>query len=467
METNKNFNAPIIGNEQKSKYVKDQRDVKIFSFISWMFLFSLYVLPQYFGVHIGIDFTMQRIFLLIILFVIFTSRNHVRAYFAMIPTIRGSIFIGLYLFVTAYTLVLRADISAFINPFIEFLIFYTLIYLIREFYGVEYCFKWIVRFIYILLIMGVIEYINGESLFAKLETLKGLYTGVFIRSGSYRIMGPAIHSLGYGLMLVTMTPFVLFDYKNNEINIFGRKFLFFLLIVNVFLCGSRSTLSIFFVEVIVLFFFQSSERKKKNISILIPTLIVFTLLVILTKNHGFGRYVLLQITSIIDEAFGTNYSIQYGADPALLQSSNYRAQLSSIFKLSWLNPLVGIGRKRSFAAEINGSYVYSVDNYYICEYIRYAYPGLFSYLLIIFSFLKDMIVKIVKTKDPYCVALFVGSACAFINLYWIDSLMNLKYIYILLALFVCRDYYKHQLNEATPKEDDSQKSKYIKKSVLR
>ena len=32
----------------------------------------------------------------------------------------------------------------------------------------------------------------------SLETIRGLYTGGMIRSGSYRIMGPANHSLAYG-----------------------------------------------------------------------------------------------------------------------------------------------------------------------------------------------------------------------------------------------------------------------------
>lgn len=456
---------PVEGNLRKSKYIKKKNETRLYSKVAWLFLFALYVLPQYFGFHLAIDFTAQRIMLFILLFIIFSSSTEVKRYISYVLSIKHSIFIGLYLFVTLYTLVLRADISAFINPFIEFLIFFTLIYLIKTEYGPEYVFKWIVRFIYFLLIMGIIEYLNGESLFAKLETIDNLYTGAFVRSGSYRIMGPAIHSLGYGLMLVTMTPFVVFDYKNNKIDFTLRKGLLILLIVNVFLCGSRSTLSICFIELILLFIFTTKDHKKKFLAVFLPFIMFMIVVVFLTQNMAFGRYVLLQITSIIDEAFGTSLSLKYGADSALAESSNYRAQLYKIFTLSWLNPLVGIGRKRSFAAEINGSYVYSVDNYYICEYIRYAYPGLFSYILIMLSFLKDALQKIYKYKDPYCIVLLIGAACAFANLFWIDSLMNLKYIYILLALFVCRDCY-HEPLVAPDKKESKANSKYIKKSVL-
>ena len=81
------------------------------------------------------------------------------------------------------------------------------------------------------------------------------------------------------------------------------------------------------------------------------------------------------------------------------------------------------------------------------------------------SFLKDALQKIYKYKDPYCIVLLIGAACAFANLFWIDSLMNLKYIYILLALFVCRDCY-HEPLVAPDKKESKANSKYIKKSVL-
>ena len=61
-----------------------------------------------------------------------------------------------------------------------------------------------------------------------------------------------------------------------------------------------------------------------------------------------GRYILLQITSILDELLGTELAVQFGADlTALSSSSNYRDQLKYIFTVDWLNPLLGLGRKRS------------------------------------------------------------------------------------------------------------------------
>ena len=106
----------------KSKYIKDKYEKNFYSKIAWLFLFALYVLPQYFGFHLVIDFTAQRIMLFVILFIIFTSQVEVKRFTGMVMDLKHSIFIGLYIFVTLYTLVLRADIGAFLNPFIEFLI---------------------------------------------------------------------------------------------------------------------------------------------------------------------------------------------------------------------------------------------------------------------------------------------------------------------------------------------------------
>ena len=103
---------------------------------------------------------------------------------------------------------------------------------------------------------------------------------------------------------------------------------------------------------------------------------------------------MLQITSILDELLGTELAVQFGADlTALSSSSNYRDQLKYIFTVDWLNPLLGLGRKRSFKSEINGSFIESVDNFYIAEYVRYAYPGMITYLLFLGSMIAGDVYK--------------------------------------------------------------------------
>ena len=147
---------------------------------------------------------------------------------------------------------------------------------------------------------------------------------------------------------------------------------------------------------------------------------------------------------------------------ALGSSSDYRAQLKYIFQVDWLNPLLGIGRNRSFACEINGTYIYSVDSFYIAEYIRYAYPGMITYIVYLLYFLIRMLKSSIRNRSQISKMLFTGAFCYCVNLLWLDSLQTLKYLYILFALFCCLP--ENNAHEGKAKERVITKlpSKYIK-----
>ena len=98
-------------------------------------------------------------------------------------------------------------------------------YIIKYSVGVEKAIKLFIKFIYILAILGIVEYAMSVSPFSYLETLRGIYTGRFVRSGQYRIMSSCVHSLGYGLLLMTAVPFACIDLENNRIDIFKNFFL--------------------------------------------------------------------------------------------------------------------------------------------------------------------------------------------------------------------------------------------------
>ena len=138
-------------------------------------------------------------------------------------------------------------------------------------------------------------------------------------------------------------------------------------------------------------------------------------------------------------------------------SANYREQLKYIFTLDWLNPLLGIGRKRSFSSELNGSFIVSVDNFYIAEYIRYAYPGLAAFVLYISYFIVGLVKKSIRRQDAIYKVLLIGCLCYLINLFWVDSLQTLKYLYVLLALYCSLDF------ETRKKRSNVNVSKYMKR----
>ena len=442
-----------------TKYIKPAREHKLFYMAVVGFLFTMYVLPQYFGIPFPLfDLTALRIMIILLVVLILGENNRWNDFVGVILREPVGLVLLPYLFVIGYTMVLRVDINAFLNPFIEIMTFYLVIYVIRYCLGIEKTVQLLIGFMYVITFLGVVEYVMGRSPFSYFETISGIYTGQFVRSGNYRIMSSAVHSLGYGLILVTMVPFACIDLEKNEINLLKRPVLLILIVTNAFLCGSRSTLSVVMIAVVLLMFMGHKSQTKRLILVGGMALVAFCGFLVVFHNSSIGQYIMLQITSILDSLLGTELSVAYGADiSALSSSSNYRDQLKYIFTLDWLNPFLGIGRSKGLRAEINGSYIKSVDDFYIAEYIRYAYPGLFAYGAFLLYCLFNAWKKGMKGKHALAKGITVGMWCYMLNLKWVDSLQTLKYFYLLAAIVICMP------SEKPVKEKKEGVSKYIKR----
>lgn len=451
-------------NRNESRYINLSRVEKSFSKISLAFFFTLFVLPQYFGVPFPLfDFTVLRIMMLIMLLIILGIKQKQQEFLYLIANVPYSKILLPYVMVLVYTAMLRVDVNAFLNPMIELISFYLLIYVIKNSFGIKKTIKYIIFFSYILATLGLVEYVFHKSPFIFLKTIEGLYTPGIIRSGYYRIMGPSIHALGYGLILITIVPIICYDIEKEEINILRHKLLFIMVAINVFFTGSRSTLGVFLLEVVILVAFSTRINKKKLILTGSLIISIFAVLMITFQKTTAAQYILLQITSVIDEVLGTTYSLKYGADiNALGDSSSYRDQLIYVFQVDWLNPLLGMGRNKRFSSEINGFYVKSIDSFYVAEYIRYAYPGMIFYIAFLLYFIIRMLKNSIIMKSQICKMLFTGSLCYCINILWLDSLQTLKYLYILFAIFCCLP--DNSLVETNIKEliENKKPSKYIK-----
>jgi hypothetical protein len=448
----------------KSKYLKDSAEKTAFYKNSIFFVFALYVMPQYFGIPNPIfDLTIVRIAIIILLVFIISDYTRLRDFIDLIKNEKLSLALLPYIVVLLYTMVLRIDINAFLNPFIELLELYLLIYVIRDSLGIDKTVQLIQSYIYALVILGFIEMLIQFSPFEFLETIRGLSTGRFIRGGHYRIMSNCIHSIGYGLLLVTAMPFAGYDVEKKSYNLFRRPFLLIGIIVNIFATGSRSSLGIMFAEVFLMLILSDKEHHRKNLLIIISSVTAFIVVVFVLQGTSFGKYVLLQITSLIDSFLHTQLSARYGGDTTQLgQSASYRKLLQQVFRVRWLNPLLGIGRKRAFSSEINGLVVQSIDNFYIAEYIRYAYPGMLSYIGMILYMLIKMLKDVFNTRSALIRTLFIGAICYCMHLYIADSLQTLKYLYVLFALYVCSDKTPF-VPEEKGKYHGKRESKYVRK----
>lgn len=417
-------------------YKPELYNLKLLYGITALFFITDYVMPQYFGFHLGYDFTCTRIGNVLIIIYFLLNYKLCTPFIESIFKCKLTIPIAMYLFVAAYTMVFRADVNALFLVFLEMLTLYMLMYLIRYVLGVKTALVWSIRCAYFFGIEGIIEFVYGKSIYHQfLSTMPNAVVNCY-RSGHYRVMGPCGHSLGYGLLLILLIAIACIDIERDEIYLFKRPMLIVLLMLNVFLTGSRSTLGIMFLELFALFLFSNITNIKKTLLVAVLILLGGALFLLAFYNTGIGRYILMQLTSVIDQVFNTEYAANFGADVTTLKNSEeYRKVLPKIFELDWLNPIVGRGVKRSFGACIDGTYIISIDNYYIAQYIKYAYPGMISYIFFIITSCIFMIYNIFKYKSGLMKAILIAFVCYFVNLWWLDALQTLKYLYILLAIF--------------------------------
>ncbi len=414
------------------------KNLKLLFGIYAFFIIASIVMPQYFGVHIGYDITCARLSnILFVLYMLFSPK--IMKHFIQ-TTLRCEIFypLCLYLLVAGYTMVFRADINAFFLVFLEIFSLFMMVYGIRYVIGYRRAIKWVIGCSYFLGIYGLVEFVYGKSIFLQFLATVPTTVSNSYRSGHYRIMGPCGHSLGYGLILLLFIVIACIDLERNEIFLFKRPVLLGILYINVFLTGSRSTLGIAVLEMFLILLFSNRKNLKKSVFYLTFTVLGAVVFLLLIHKTDLGQYVLGQIASVIDEVFGTEFAAKFGVETQRLEdSTNYRKVLPKIFTLDWLNPVVGRGRGFG-GAEIDGVFIHSIDNYYVAQYIKYAYPGLIAYVMFIVVSMVTLVRNLLLKRDRMSVvtkAVLIGAVLYFVNLWWVDALQTLKYLYVFIAIF--------------------------------
>jgi hypothetical protein len=454
---------------KKNRYVIDTGEKKTETVMSVLFMAAYYIFPQYFGFDTPFfDFSVQRI--MIVLFLIFTFEKQRRTQQLWGQAFKscGHVWLFIYLFILLYTAIARSHAGTFLYSAIEALAMFIVIYIVREGIGVKKFVNLINTFAAVLCISGLIEYVMKRSPFSYLETIDDLYCGALVRGGYYRIMGPANHALGYGLILITMASFIFIDVETDKISLWNHPVLLALLTINVFLTGSRSTLGIYLMQLAIVFIMCSAEEKRKTIIILVAVLAVVVPLVVVTSNMSFSRYLIRTFMTVVDQILGTSFAVRWGADVSTLaNSSAYRSQLNRIFGLKWLDPLLGQGSQYQFYWKTdNGFTIQSIDNAYIAMYIRYGYPGMISYIIYIVVVGITMLVWGIKKKSGLFLALFVGYLGYFINLRYVDTLQTIKYAYIAFAVFfACYDSKNKEYVPYCIRTEEPQKKEAVSSEV--
>ena len=454
------------GWQSNNRYFENRGERNLGRTLSVVFLVTYYILPQYFGVSLpGFDLTAQRLLISILALFILSKESRKKVFWQGVRDCRLCPLMAVYLGICFYTAVFRGHIGTFLYPLIELLAYFQVIYVIREYLGSDGFLVLFRRMLLILCLLGLVEAVMRKTPFAYLETIRGLYTGGMIRSGAYRIMGPANHSLAYGLILISGLPLLCIDERRRCFDIFAHLPLLLLVIVNVFLTGSRSTLAVTGLELLLLAALAPGRQRKKLVLTVLPAGLLVLALAFLFPGSPPGHYILLQLSTVVDEILGTSYAVRYGVDVmSLSNSATYRDALLDIFTVNWLNPWLGQGSGYHFSWYIpGGATIHSIDNFYVANYIRYGYPGMVVYMLFILQAVGGMLHKGFRGKDKVAVCMALAVCGYFLNLWWMDTLQTIKYAYLPIALF--QGYLKETADQNTEKVVNlphGTKSRYIR-----
>lgn len=428
----------VPGWQSGSRYLNNCGEYRCGYGLAVSYMAVYYILPQYFGVSLpGFDLTAQRLWILLVFGFLFSKRSRMTVFLDGIRRCGILPLLGGYLAICGYTAVLRFHIGTLLYPLIEVLAAFLMLYLIREYLGVAGALRLLRGMLTFLCLLGLVEAVIGRTPFSYLETIRGLYTGGMIRSGSYRIMGPANHSLAYGLILISGLPLLCIDEKAWRFDFFRAVPQLLLVIVNVLLTGSRSTLAVMGLELLLLVLFAPGIQKKKILLTVVPVVLLVLGLALAFPTSPPGHYLLLQLATVMDEILGTDYAARFGVDTvSLANSASYRDALLDIFTVNWLNPWLGQGSGYHFSWYIpGGATIHSIDNFYVANYIRYGYPGLICYVLLLLQVIGSMLRRVFRARDGATLCLLLAVAGYFLNLWWMDTLQTIKYAYIPIVLY--------------------------------
>ena len=209
--------------QSTTEYSPDKAELKgaglLFLLMS-LLLVADWVLPQYFGVHIMFDITSTRFMNLVLLAYFLLNPKAGNHFLRTIPEVEMTPYLALYMVVIVYTTVLRVNVNTFFLNFLDILTFYMVYYGIRYVIGVRRTIDWTVRIAWVLGIYGLVEYFLGFSpMIRYLMTVPNaaMYGS---RSGQYRVMGPCVHSIGYGMLLLLLIAIIcIMTYRPTSVRI--------------------------------------------------------------------------------------------------------------------------------------------------------------------------------------------------------------------------------------------------------
>lgn len=348
-----------------------------------------------------------------------------------------------FVFVSLATSILRSDPKSFLNFFADaFLPMLLMVYLAINVFTLEELLKF---FKIVLIVVCITCYLDALILhknpYSYIHTIRSVSGGSTFRASSYRVAAMTSHPIALGVYFVIMTPLMCVDVDRRKINIAKNWGLLLLICGSMLLCGSRMPQATFIIELAVLFVLTDRDTKRVIVpyALVFGVIVVFAIYLLRNESHV-RRYVILNLYQMIDSVLGTKLVLEeFGYwQWRYIQSWDYRNLLPLLLFSDEYDPIVGLGVKAAnydnFAAVVNGRVVGSVDNYYVLQYLQFAWPGLIIIVAVFLYMLTRCAVGLLKKRGVVCKALLLSFVLYFINLWFVADLGTFKYAFSLFGL---------------------------------
>lgn len=436
--------------------------------IFWVFIFFLPFLPPYFAIQI--DFlpiiTASRVLFLLF----FIDQLIIKKKFTkLVNTINADRYkslIVIYLLsilISGCVHLYRNNITGFVGSLSVLLENVLLYYLVsmnieEEFVskGKEYTLNRMLNILctsaFILSILALFEYSTHFNVFTLLDIFnsEGINSEstMYIRQGKLRVTSSFVHSLGYGLYLLLMIPVSFYQFSNSKHGTLNRIFYFvlsLLLLLNIFLTYSRSTIAILFAVSFGTFFILS--KLKMKIYIFYSVLLIGLPMIMFSITPYAANIPILSsvgdnVKSLVDTFLGTHLATDFGKNS---EPFTYRLKLIefAFFEQNginnWFGKGIGFIRTEPLSFNLPSLNQYSnvisnsVDNYYVNVKLETGWIGLVGTLVLIFSLFIDLLKK--SRRSKFGITLLVAFAGYFAELVSVNELYTIQYFWILFALF--------------------------------
>ncbi|MED1471933.1 O-antigen ligase family protein [Bacillus salipaludis] len=304
---------------------------------------------------------------------------------------------------------------------------------------------------FVLAIFGIIEYSTSFNVFNLLEIspVEGISSNAstYIRQGHLRVSTSFLHSLAYGLYLLLMIPIAYYQanvYKKNKNKFSFYSILFLLLIINLFLTYSRSTLLTLFAVSFVIFFIFSN-LKRKIIIFYSAFFLFFPVAAFSLTSVADDIPVISTIgantKALSDTFFGTHLVKDFGKNSEPFSYRNLLINYAFKEQESFENIFgkgIGFIRKEPLVFNIPELNPYgptistSVDNYYVNVKLELGWIGFTTTLLflvvVLFSIFKH------RKSNNFNRILLVSFSGYLFELTMVGDLYTMQYFWILLAV---------------------------------